>query len=699
MLQENERRLQEELESLENLEKLSIENSVNDKKANYKARKRRIRVAFTKVSLMAMLLILSTYAWFTTQKDISISNLRGTVEVAENMEISLDAKTWSQEIDLKEASSKFATAQTTRQNAFKISPTDTTTDDYITRAGAILPKELLPVSTAAEKDITGSWVDGATTNTYSIMPFYEGKATGTSLSEIAMCKEYNEDDEVMEDNGYFAFDIYIRNTSQDGADDKLQLNINSAVQVLANNITNPMPGQTNEIINKVVNGTNREYKGNEDSGLQNTVRVALALYGEKQADGTLNGLASATATQKEILTATKDATITDIAIWEPNAYDHVEYIVNNNNKLTDGSGAKTDEQLKFDHGEAVETYGLKSTAIGTTIENVYDIATTGLDNPSTFKTDNNKDASTGKVTSYRIKTTNNKPINITSIDSTEAATDYFMLTSNTVSRLRVYIWLEGQDVDCINQASYGGGIEVDLGLTKDDFVGESGEGIENNTPVAGATLASARNTDIGDYIDLGGTSYVGTSSTADDWRIFYVDEDNDKVYAILADYLPAIYVPTITGLSKDKDTYTYSVWSDGDAYALAEALDGTTDGDAWNFLANGYSTEVTGSPTGELLNLSYKAKENLTNYDYKNNLTLNGDLYAPHTEEIDNGSNTCLGYWLASTDDDSFLWIVYYGCCLDPSYCGDKYYGCRPVVSLSSGILATEEDDVWTLSK
>ncbi len=92
MLQEAERRLQEELESLENLEKSSIENSVNDKKANYKARKRRIRVAFTKMSLMAMLLIFSTYAWFTTQKDITISNLRGTVEVAENMEISLDAK-------------------------------------------------------------------------------------------------------------------------------------------------------------------------------------------------------------------------------------------------------------------------------------------------------------------------------------------------------------------------------------------------------------------------------------------------------------------------------------------------------------------------------------------------------------------------------------------------------------------------------
>ena len=51
----------------------------------------------------AVMLIVSTYAWFTSQKDITLSNLRGTVEVAENMEISLDAATWKQEINLSNA--------------------------------------------------------------------------------------------------------------------------------------------------------------------------------------------------------------------------------------------------------------------------------------------------------------------------------------------------------------------------------------------------------------------------------------------------------------------------------------------------------------------------------------------------------------------------------------------------------------------
>ena len=80
-----------------------------------------------------------------------------------------------------------------------------------------------------------------------------------------------------------------------------------------------------------------------DSGLQNTVRVGLALY---------EGTASSTATQSQILTATKDSNIKDIAIWEPNASDHVEYIVENNNKLIDNDG----NEYKFEDGQAITTY-------------------------------------------------------------------------------------------------------------------------------------------------------------------------------------------------------------------------------------------------------------------------------------------------------------------------------------------------------
>ena len=42
----------------------------------------------------------------------------------------------------------------------------------------------------------------------------------------------------------------------------------------------------------------------------------------------------------------------------------------------------------------------------------------------------------------------------------------FQIKKNTIVRLRMYVWLEGQDPDCVNYASHGGGVEVDLGLIK-----------------------------------------------------------------------------------------------------------------------------------------------------------------------------------------------------------------------------------------
>ena len=303
-------KMQQEFNSLNGIENVNVQIGKNSKSFENKQRKRRLRAAFTKVSLLAMLLIVSTYAWFTSQKDITISNLRGTVEVAENMEISLDAKTWHQQIDLSNAQAKFEDAQESRDNGLGQDATNRTT------ALAVLPVQLLPVSGVGE---TGS----------TLMPMYTGKATSTSLSEIAQCAETEGTPAVAKDNGYFAFDIYIKNTSKDGEDDVLQLNINSAAQVLTQTINKTF-------IDEDGNSVSRTYTGDDASGLQNTLRVGLALY---------NGHVTSTATQKEILEATDDATITDIAIWEPNAKDYVEYIVSNNNKLVNGLDTGTD--LKF----------------------------------------------------------------------------------------------------------------------------------------------------------------------------------------------------------------------------------------------------------------------------------------------------------------------------------------------------------------
>ena len=61
--------------------------------------KRRLNSLILLVAFTAIMLIVSTYAWFSTQRNVSLSNLEGTVKVAEGLEISLDASHWSQEVD------------------------------------------------------------------------------------------------------------------------------------------------------------------------------------------------------------------------------------------------------------------------------------------------------------------------------------------------------------------------------------------------------------------------------------------------------------------------------------------------------------------------------------------------------------------------------------------------------------------------
>ena len=176
--------------------------------------------------------------------------------------------------------------------------------------------------------------------------------------------------------------------------------------------------------------------------------------------------ASSTDTQIDILKKTESETdngIKDIAIWEPNANDHVEYIVENNNKLVNGASDLDD----FGASAPVDTYAVNGKAAS--LENVYNIADEGVTKQVTCRTQKTSE------TNYKINTTSavvgadrvGKPINLTNTRGQE-----FQITSNSVSKLRVYLWLEGQDVDCINVASQGGGIELDLGLTRDDFVGD-----------------------------------------------------------------------------------------------------------------------------------------------------------------------------------------------------------------------------------
>ena len=388
------------------------------KKKNKKNKKKSELSAMFFIILVALVMfIISTYAWFSTQKNVSITNLSGTVEVAEGLEISLDAENWANGLKLGTEDGELSIIDNAYNGHHNISPT-----------------EMLPVSTLGL--VGGSQTD---------LKMLRGKITNSKeLSEIQTMIESETDVSKATYPGYFAFDVFLKNSSKtEGSDDVLQLNYDSSLEILE--------------------------ADKSSTGLQNTARVAFAKY---------NGTSDVMADQATILKETAGIgvsaatpNITDVAIWEPNSGDHVQYIVDNNNKITWSEPEKSAYAIKqlnngtkgFDVNTKIPTYALKESSIGNTIADIYkwDGTESNVQRQNVLQTTKKSDSD------YTIKE------GVQNLVSTSDGSSTFGIAANKICRLRIYLWLEGQDVDCINYASHGGGIKVNIGLVKGSVIGST----------------------------------------------------------------------------------------------------------------------------------------------------------------------------------------------------------------------------------
>ena len=293
------------------------------------------------------------------------------------------------------------------------------------------------------------------------------------------------------------------------------------------------------------------------TGLQNTVRVGFALYNSTTA------IKASESDQSTILGAmTGDSiTIKDVAIWEPNAKDHVDYIVTNNNKITwkaeDKLGYIADQTNgKFTATERIPTYALMSTAVGQEYTDIYkwDGSVTGLEKQITLQTD--KLDGTYKIAGgvQNLISVNSAETSLYENNPSEEVTT-FKIPKNQICRLRMYVWLEGQDVDCTNYASHGGGIEVDVGLTKGETEGTGGS------------------TETGPYIPSGFSEVAGTSlatgytiqdSTGNQYVWVEVPQTID-VYPTAGLDITTFTEDEYTAIENDLHTYT-SVYRKGTSY-------------------------------------------------------------------------------------------------------------------------------------
>lgn len=390
---------------------------------------RRIRSLILICVLSALLLTVGTYAWFIGMQTVKVNSFEVEIATVDGLMLSMDGKTWTTTLDAYNA-----TAYANNANEFL-------KDDK---------EGLKPISTIGEFDSTASrlklYEKGSLTSTkggYRLMASrvenYKTQVTGGT--------------EYLEGDGYVAFDLFVMNLSGDAY------------------------YPTNDVLNEeaiyltydsaVTAGTT----GNKTSGIENSVRVGFAQIARVNAAdyGNVGDDADKLAVVTGMTCAgSEDADGNVVAtgicrkaqIWEPNENTHVAGAVKwyqttckARRAAQEGEAEKgfyygTDGCADLD--EYITTNAVAGDILHTDYVDVYDGPYNGY--TATAET---------LLTQVDTFTDTEKLV-------TGASRNQFMtLAPNSITKIRVYIWIEGQDIDNYDFASLGHSIKVNFGFTKE----------------------------------------------------------------------------------------------------------------------------------------------------------------------------------------------------------------------------------------
>ena len=342
--------------------------------------------------LTGVLLSTSTYAWFTSNRTVTVEDINVNVAASSGIQISVDGSSWKSIItnaDITNAHTTYAAA--TNQ----------------------LPGTLRPVSTAAKTLNNGylsMWLGTVSTSETSAN---RGQYI-LSTTDVSTVKD-NSDEEAGDSagaNGNFVmFDLFIRLDDNSSATDQMLYLTNGSNVVIQQNAT--------------------------DLGTQNSARVAFIDEGDTPTGSALNTIQGLTT-----------SSASDVYVWEPNYDAHTATGLANAYSYYENANSGTQYTVaNRTPKEQVPYFG--TTGAVAVSDDVLLSKANATDNSAKFAA-------------------------ITPGIATEAAwatgTTYkelFALTPNKIVKMRVYFWIEGQDMDCENNAS-GGNIALKLQFSLND---------------------------------------------------------------------------------------------------------------------------------------------------------------------------------------------------------------------------------------
>ena len=413
--------------------------------------------------MCAVIISTGTYAWFIGMKTVNVSSFDVDIATTEGLFLSMDGKNWSYKLDAKNV------------------------EAYTGNTNTWADTGLIPISSVGDLD-----------SSVSRLQLYEkGSLTTTKGGYRLLASRVHNYDKTeegkignIESNGYIAFDLFVKNLS--GHEYYTENNVLNEEDIFLT---------TNSAVTVSSNG------GVAGTGIENSVRVAFAQIGRVEAtDGvaSVDNITNITCT--DVAKAEGQAQVTGICrsaqIWEPNDTKHVQNAINwyetscktrketgkdvtlaasydatSCGGVADGTSNKTyaisrvigtSDNVDVYDGEQFNSYVANSTPYATydTAVNKNEAAlaeTQSMEKATAAETAKNTARQDYKLVEFPYFTDTMK-------NYTGTARPTFMtLAPNSITKIRVYIWIEGQDIDNYDFASLGKKITVNFGFTKERY--------------------------------------------------------------------------------------------------------------------------------------------------------------------------------------------------------------------------------------
>jgi len=409
------------------------------KKITEKKRRKTEKIMFG-IGITSVVFIVASYAWFIGTTEVSVNNFEIGVKSSEGLTISLDGITFNNSVTVSEEN-----VTTNLESTYA-----THNNHWVGEEG------LIPVSTVGKFNTNAPTIDiYSKTSITSLTGGYKLRAD--LINNVVTTMDEDGETEIhtiSERDGYVTFDIFIKNQSGTGYVKEYNQNDDEGIYLV---------NDSKAILTSI--GTDAQGQPlTGGDGIENSIRIAFMQVGRVSSTDNGSGAQSISCVDDDTVTALcnkGESTISETLdglgitwnIWEPNDKAHNEDSVQHFGRickkrisLTEYEGSCT----PLTDNTYFSTFAANSSISSTDDVNIYD----GL---------NDYEDVSEKLTEFPYFTDTQKLI------SGSDRKEIFYLAPNSITKVRVYVYLEGQDVDNYDLGMIGKKIQISFGFTKDKF--------------------------------------------------------------------------------------------------------------------------------------------------------------------------------------------------------------------------------------